>query len=348
MIKFLIENNMTRNALLDIVKAFAIITVVIGHCIQYGSGLTYFSERLFYENNIFKIIYSFHMPLFMIVSGYLFAFSIKKDWRVNVKRKIKSLVLPVFIWSIVLFLYQALIGGNLAPLISTCCKFFVSFITNLWFLWAVFWCSCVVLFVYKVFDNRLIVYALIFFVLFFVPDGYNLKLYKFMYPYFIFGFLYNLYGISSKIEYIYKKWIVLLTLGCIYWGLLSLHSTDSFIYTSGHCINGRLISQFCIDIYRYVLGFVGCAFFILLFYKLQNRLKAITPALMYIGKRTMGIYVISDIFNNYILTSVTHRLSGCYFIVIVIETILILFFSILSVNLISMSKLSSRLLLGQK
>ena len=54
----MIENNYdNRNIVLDIAKGISIITVVIAH-LQY----TCFS----------KYIYWFHMPLFFIISGYLF------------------------------------------------------------------------------------------------------------------------------------------------------------------------------------------------------------------------------------------------------------------------------------
>ena len=57
---------------IDAIKAFAIFCVVLGHCIQYGSGIFYLKDEIYFENWLFKIIYSFHMPLFMLISGYLF------------------------------------------------------------------------------------------------------------------------------------------------------------------------------------------------------------------------------------------------------------------------------------
>lgn len=53
---------------LDTVKGVAIFLMVWGHCIQFFSvkGFDFFGDI------VFKIIYSFHMPLFALVSGYLF------------------------------------------------------------------------------------------------------------------------------------------------------------------------------------------------------------------------------------------------------------------------------------
>ena len=40
-----------RNAYLDFLKAIAIILVVAGHSIQYGSGSSYLANDLYFENN---------------------------------------------------------------------------------------------------------------------------------------------------------------------------------------------------------------------------------------------------------------------------------------------------------
>ena len=58
----------------DLVKGMAIFLMLWGHCIQYcaqeaGGYLT---------DIVFKTIYTFHMPLFMLVSGYLFSYSFRK------------------------------------------------------------------------------------------------------------------------------------------------------------------------------------------------------------------------------------------------------------------------------
>ena len=68
-----------RNLFLDILKGLTMIFVIFGHSIQFGSGHVYLENELFYENPVFKIIYSFHMPLFALISGYLFYHSTQKN-----------------------------------------------------------------------------------------------------------------------------------------------------------------------------------------------------------------------------------------------------------------------------
>lgn len=53
-----------REISFDILKAIAIFFVIVGHTIQY-LGPTDGMDSL-----IFGIIYSFHMPLFVAISGY--------------------------------------------------------------------------------------------------------------------------------------------------------------------------------------------------------------------------------------------------------------------------------------
>ena len=89
-----------RNPLLDVVKGLLIILVLLGHAIQYGSGAAFLSGGEFYNNLIFRFIYSFHMPLFMGVAGYLSYFSLQKHGARNyIIRRWSRLFPPILIWS---------------------------------------------------------------------------------------------------------------------------------------------------------------------------------------------------------------------------------------------------------
>lgn len=55
-----------RNKKVDELRGLLMILVVIGHIIQF---VTY--PETFDDNIVFRIIYSFHMPLFMLLSGYV-------------------------------------------------------------------------------------------------------------------------------------------------------------------------------------------------------------------------------------------------------------------------------------
>lgn len=97
---------------IDYSKTIAILLVVTGHVICWLiPNVSLQDEFLTEENLLLKVIYSFHMPLFMFVSGYLFM-SPKKIQIIGFKNLVvhrtKQLMIPFFFCGF--FLY--LIGGS--------------------------------------------------------------------------------------------------------------------------------------------------------------------------------------------------------------------------------------------
>lgn len=86
-----------RNLQLDALKGFAILLVVLGHSIQWH-------VKDFDNNILFRIIYSFHMPLFMFISGYL-AFGRIKAFDIRyIYKKFKGLIIPCVAWYLLNYL----------------------------------------------------------------------------------------------------------------------------------------------------------------------------------------------------------------------------------------------------
>ena len=91
-----------RIAYIDNLKGFAILLVVIGHIIQF----LYCPDK-FDSNIIFRFIYSFHMPLFVIVAGMFYK---KKPIKDLVWGGIKTLIIPFYIVALLsFFLFQLLV-----------------------------------------------------------------------------------------------------------------------------------------------------------------------------------------------------------------------------------------------
>lgn len=82
---------------LDYAKGIAIILVVLGHIFSGGNVKTY--------------IYSFHMPLFFIISGYLFNYSNVKSFKEFINKKIKAYLIPYVTFSIINILGYYLLSG---------------------------------------------------------------------------------------------------------------------------------------------------------------------------------------------------------------------------------------------
>ena len=76
---------------LDNLRALAIILVVIGH---FAKEIAVKNELW---NNIVNYIYSFHMPLFFVLSGITHSMSKRKEFKPFVKDKFKKLLIPYFI-----------------------------------------------------------------------------------------------------------------------------------------------------------------------------------------------------------------------------------------------------------
>lgn len=62
---------MEKNRLIefDLLKAFAIYLVILGHVLQYVVF-----KSIFFKDPLWCFIYTFHMPLFILISGFFFSY----------------------------------------------------------------------------------------------------------------------------------------------------------------------------------------------------------------------------------------------------------------------------------
>ncbi|MCD8071448.1 MAG: acyltransferase family protein [Akkermansiaceae bacterium] len=93
----------TRLLWVDAVKCIAIFCVLWGHCIQH------LAEGEMGKNSVFLFIYSFHMPLFMILSGFFADKLLKRRFRQVFTAKSLQLVFPAVVWGAALFLVWRLL-----------------------------------------------------------------------------------------------------------------------------------------------------------------------------------------------------------------------------------------------
>ena len=89
----------------DVLKAIAILAVVYTHCLQFMGIGTY------WHHPIFKLTYAFHMPLFMVISGYFAYSSLQLPLKELIKKKSVQLLLPCITAAIVVIVINRLIGG---------------------------------------------------------------------------------------------------------------------------------------------------------------------------------------------------------------------------------------------
>lgn len=338
------EMGAAREKLPDVLKGFGIILVVLGHCIQVGSGTAFNAESRYFSDKLYQFIYSFHMPLFMMVSGYLCWGSMKRaiDGRQRLallKRRILALPVPIFVWTALEFLIKAVINLSNGNVLSwkIIFDYLYSVLNNFWFLWAVFWCFLIVFIMHFYFHDSIILYILGFLVLFFIPDGMALGAYKYMMPYFIAPFYLHKYMEQKKVSLDNApkiRWIVLT--GLVYIILFLFFDENSFIYLSGYKLIGKDIArQLKIDFYRMIVGFAGSAFFILLWQyiiaKLKNRCEF--KVMSALGKDSMGIYILSTYILSYVVQNI-YRMSQPNYLLNLVQAAVVLAVSLLLTELL--------------
>ncbi len=86
-----------RNVMIDTVKGVLIILVVLGNAIKWACA-----EGT--KPIIFHVIYSFHMPLVMAISGYVLGFTKKQMDLQWLKNRFVSLVIPFISWIFISYL----------------------------------------------------------------------------------------------------------------------------------------------------------------------------------------------------------------------------------------------------
>lgn len=92
--------NTDRVAYWDIAKSIAIFCVVWGHCLQ---NMTTDTGYLC-SDGLSQLIYSFHMPLFMVISGYFAFGSLSRPIGKTLKNKTLQLIIPSIFWFIIISL----------------------------------------------------------------------------------------------------------------------------------------------------------------------------------------------------------------------------------------------------
>jgi fucose 4-O-acetylase-like acetyltransferase len=183
---------MVRNKTVDALKGYAIILVVLGHAIERGIND-------YVNNEVFRLIYSFHMPLFMFLSGYIIFGTVKKPEGKWLWAKVKRLLIPFLIWSfiwLILLVHKFdVIHFSFINLWSVVKSYFLSCAvdhsTCPWFLLALFILYCILL-VIKYLEKYLGYFVYIWILLFlYIQPILNdwLILLRWSYAYFFVGYL---------------------------------------------------------------------------------------------------------------------------------------------------------------
>lgn len=174
-----------RNQLLDVAKGVAIILVVWGHALQHSG----FDGRI--ENTLMeRFLLSFHMPLFMLISGYLFFFSLQRHSEHDLVRgKAKTFLFPLLTLSVLHFFRAHYKDFDLSKL----CDYPLMLVNSLWFFWAMLVITLLMCLVHKWLKDSLLGYLAVLGATLLLPDVYQLRMFVHLYPVFLVGYFYGKY-----------------------------------------------------------------------------------------------------------------------------------------------------------
>lgn len=133
-----------RDLLFDYIKGILILIVVYGHCLYWLDGTQ--NTPLYYS--IPQIIYTFHMPLFIFLSGYFYFNKKNENLTKTIKIKFNRLILPHLFFNIVMIIPIFVFWNIYGHFITRAggginIKNIYLYITMFWYLWCVF-LSCII------------------------------------------------------------------------------------------------------------------------------------------------------------------------------------------------------------
>lgn len=128
-----------RIAYWDITKSVAIFCVVWGHCLQNMTTNTGY----LWSDGLSQLIYSFHMPLFMVISGYFAFGSLSRPIGITLKKKILQLIVPSISWFIIISLLAMTLHRDFS--VERLRHILFTLPHSFWFLKALFLCYIIAL-----------------------------------------------------------------------------------------------------------------------------------------------------------------------------------------------------------
>ena len=231
-----------RRTNLDILKGMAMACVLLGHVIQFCNGDEYASSEAFFANPVYKFIYSFHLPVFAIISGYLVGMSLeRRSVKENMVRKSKQLLLPILslmlLYAVLSAMFTLIRGDRMEAIVLL--RSLASGLESFWFLWAIFLAFVAVAFVRRVSSGRTDVLwsAAVILLIFFVDVRFFVNAHKYIISLYMVGYFWYKYRHRlSGIEMRYRKPLLTVAWGGVILYLLS--DCQIYLYTGfSLCLN---------------------------------------------------------------------------------------------------------------
>lgn len=287
-----------RNSTADFIKGILILCVLYGHSVTMVNSLR---QVAWVDSPVNVFVTAFEMPLFILISGYFLAYSLKKkEYGKVMWKRIVSIALPLMVWAgipaTVRFILVTVKGGfsvtNLMKIPYACV-----FPDKLWFLAAYLICSILVIGVEWLAECskkksvqiavRGVLYTGLLVILQFIP--YSISSAQFMFVFFLLGFL------LSKYEWLKNKGVCIAVyiLAGLFVLLYPFYKPEYSFYLLPYIQNIR--RDVPIFVYRIVLSICGCC----VIYGISRLVCRIAPdrkpvtVIARLGQKTMELYILS-------------------------------------------------------
>lgn len=334
----------SRLAYFDALKLFAIYLVIWGHCINWyrlGHGE---------DDVIYRIIYSFHMPLFMMISGYFSYSSIILPAHSFLKKKFKNLIYPCISWGLLLWIiveptHSFHYGHNHYSFLGLFEDFY--WLSDFWFLKSCFLCySLLYLCIHSGSKKKIwIPLSLI------ISQGCSPFYFSFLYPCFLIGWL--LKDNDNIAKALNKHTHVLL----IIYGIM-LYFWDFYAWQKSHGLPSNILRSGFMAIietgvfrlFRLFIGIIGSLSVISIFrYLFKSKSQHISSFCSKWGAFTLETYIFQSIIIERIFQRYINITDSLYYpsIVLPIISFLILSLCVYLTILIQRSQVLARLLWGK-
>lgn len=254
-----------RDNSFDICKALLIFLVILGHFFQGSLKAAENPNSLIVWGEY--IIYSFHMPAFMFISGW-FCYGKQYSFMPYMRNTLFYLCVPLVIWNVVINSVDYLTGSF---------NGLNSFLTSLWYIKSII---LIRVLAYPFIKKESLLYGIGLFMLGLLSGQYYLL--ALLIPAFMLGL------ISRKLDLLRNKYAII---ACAIAYIIEL----IFVHPSEHISDLALISHIELAYWlnylnRLILGMTGAMLFIA---SLRQLFKSVNNTIILgVGKTTLGIYVI--------------------------------------------------------
>lgn len=293
-----------RNLYLDSLRGLAVYLVILGHSMA-NYTMAQYQEGLFWLDPWHIAIYSFHMPLFALISGYFFVKALaERSPKAFVLGKLPSLLAPWVLWGAVTWCIKAWQGGFSMLQAKAA---LVHILGIYWFIPAIAAVMLLTWAIYRYFSRPWLVCLLLLLVLQLLPaskvpmyDFLRIKQTTFLFPFFVLALEFRRHqDFCMSLFERYRYASLLLALGA-YGLLLWAYDKDTYMYFSGVSLLDSslgLWGQAYVNLSRWVIGVLGSFLVAYVVYLLRNTM--LMRIVAQLGTMSLGVYLLQEVLLAY-------------------------------------------------